>query len=341
MKHELHSIAVTGIGGGAGQSVVKALQNTAYRIVGLDGDPLGAGLYAVPSAYQIPYAKHADFIPALLDICAREKVAMLFPGLDAELPVLAANVDKFAAIGTRVIVSSPDVVEIADNKLQTFETLRAANISIPETIDLSTTATPRELPLPVPFILKPRSGGARSKSVYLIKEERQFLALRDNPTVDMTQFVAQAYIEGDEYTCGTVTLNGKHAGTIVMRRILRDGDTYKCFTVSDSRIEEEVAKVVAAVQPNGPLNVQLRVQNGVPYIFELNARCSGTTGARALAGFNEPQMIADFFLKGQAPSFSVKPISILRYWKELVVENDAISHLRETGHIEPTEHSQL
>ncbi|WP_152763551.1 ATP-grasp domain-containing protein [Paraburkholderia franconis] len=341
MKHEPQSIAVTGIGGGAGQSIVKALQSTTYRIVGLDGDLLGAGLYAVPSAYQIPYAKHPDFISALLDICAREKVAMLFPGLDAELPILAANVDKFSAVGTRVVVSSSEVVEIADNKLRTFETLRAANVSIPETVDLSAIATAQELPLAVPFILKPRSGGARSKSVYLIKEERQFHALRDNSSVDMTQFVAQAYIEGDEYTCGTVTLNGQHAGTIVMRRILRDGDTYKCFTVDDARIEEEVAKVVAAVQPSGPLNVQLRVQNGVPYIFELNARCSGTTGARALAGFNEPQMIADFFLKGHTPSFSIKPVSILRYWKELVVENDAISRLREAGHIEATEHPQL
>lgn len=332
---------MTGIGGGAGQSIVKALQNAPYRVVGLDGDSLGAGLYAVPSAYRIPFAKHPDFIATLLDICAREKVAMLFPGLDAELPVLAANVDKFSAIGTRVVVSSPEVVEIADNKLRTFDTLRNAGISIPDTIDLSTTVTSQKLPLPVPFILKPRSGGARSKSVYLVKDELQFQALQGDPSVDMTQFVAQAYIEGDEYTCGTVTLNGQHAGTIVMRRILRDGDTYKCFTVNEPRIEEEVAKVVAAIQPNGPLNVQLRVQNGIPYIFELNARCSGTTGARALAGFNEPQMIADFFLKGLPPSFNVKPVSILRYWKELVVENDAISNLQETGHIETREHPQL
>jgi carbamoyl-phosphate synthase large subunit len=50
------SIGVTGLGGGVGQSIRKALAETDYRIVGMDGEPLGAGLYTVPSAYVIPYA---------------------------------------------------------------------------------------------------------------------------------------------------------------------------------------------------------------------------------------------------------------------------------------------
>lgn len=329
------SIGVTGVGGGAGQSIVKALQATDYRVVGMDGDALGAGLYAVPSAYTIPYANRPDFIPALLKICRKENCSLLFPGLDAELAVLAKHVDAFAEIGTRVVVSNPAIIEIADNKLRTFEFLRAAGVSVPNTVDLERLTPQHHLPLPTPFIVKPRSGGARSKDVYIVKDDAKFQSLRQDRSIDLTQFVAQEYIDGDEFTCGTVTLEGTHFGTIVMRRILRDGDTYKCFTVNDAHIEEEVAKVVAAVKPIGPLNVQLRVRDGVPYIFELNARCSGTTGARALSGFNEPKAIADFLLKGILPSFSIKYISVLRYWNELVVENDSIVQIRENGYLAP------
>ena len=75
--------------------------------------------------------------------------------------------------------------------------------------------------------------------------------------------------------------------------------------------------------------MQLRLKDGKPYVFEINARCSGTTAARTLSGFNEPKMIADYLLKGIEPTFAIKEQTILRYWKELVVENDEVSELKE------------
>ena len=40
-------VAVTGVGGGVGQSIIKALQDTPHQLVGIDSDLLGAGLYGV------------------------------------------------------------------------------------------------------------------------------------------------------------------------------------------------------------------------------------------------------------------------------------------------------
>ena len=73
------------------------------------------------------------------------------------------------------------------------------------------------------------------------------------------------------------------------------------------------------------------MKKGKPYVFEINARCSGTTAARTLSGFNEPKMIADYLLKGIEPSYEIKEQTILRYWKELVVENDEILEMKEKG----------
>jgi carbamoyl-phosphate synthase large subunit len=113
-----------------------------------------------------------------------------------------------------------------------------------------------------------------------------------------------------------------------MRRILRDGDTHKCFTEINEKIEQEVRLVVDTIKPFGACNVQLRVKDGTPYVFEINARCSGTTAARSLSGFNEPRMIADFLLKGIEPTYKIKEQTILRYWNELVIENDLVLNLK-------------
>ncbi len=40
------SVAVTAVGGVIGQVIIKALQNTAYSVVGINSEVLGAGLYA-------------------------------------------------------------------------------------------------------------------------------------------------------------------------------------------------------------------------------------------------------------------------------------------------------
>jgi carbamoyl-phosphate synthase large subunit len=72
----------------------------------------------------------------------------------------------------------------------------------------------------------------------------------------------------------------------------------------------------------------------VPYVFEFNARCSGTTYCRTLAGFNEPLMTANLLLRGIPPAYRIRPITILRYWKELVVENSFIARLSTEGSVE-------
>jgi carbamoyl-phosphate synthase large subunit len=326
------NIAVSGTGGGVGQSIIKSLYGTEYDVIALDGEVLGTGLYAAKRSYIIPYSNHPEFIEKALEICEKEQCKLFFPGLDAELPVLAENIDRFAAIGTTVIVSSRDVIEISDNKMVTFTKLSEHNISVPLTINMADHSI-KDIDLGYPFVLKEREGGARSQNLYIVKSQAELDSIIDKG-VDLTNYVAQEYIDGDEYTCGTVNLDNECRGVIVMRRILRDGDTYKCFTVKNEMIEDAVREIVNVIKPFGACNIQLRVRDGEVYVFEINARCSGTTAARTLSGFNEPKMIADFLCHGLEPSYEIKEQTILRYWKELVVPNDKVDVLRQNGFIE-------
>jgi carbamoyl-phosphate synthase large subunit len=318
------NILVTGVGGGVGQSVLKALAQTPYGVVATDAEVLAAGLHAAPRAYAGLYASDARFIDQLIAVCLSEQCGLIIPGHDVELLPLSENIDRFKSHGIVPIVSSPEIIRVCDDKLATTAFLRSLGLPAPETKMLCDTPAFEQ-----PVVLKPQRGGARSRNTYIARTKRDFDLFCE--LVDPNNCIVQEYIEGDEYTCGSVTLDGSCQGVIVMRRILRDGDTYKAFVEHNPPLEATVRTIVETLKPFGACNIQLRVRNGRAYVFEINARCSGTTAARALAGFNEPKIIADYLLSGIAPTSSVKEVTILRYWQELVVPNAHIEQLRETG----------
>lgn len=320
----MKNILVTGVGGGVGQSVLKALAQTPYGVVATDSEALAAGLHAAPRAYLGRYASDPQFVDRLLEICLAEQCGLIFAGHDVELRPLSENVDRFKGHGIVPVVSSPAVIRSCDDKLATTEFLNSLGLPTPQTKRLSDVRAFEH-----PIVLKPQRGGARSRGTYVVKTENEFDLYRQ--LVDPDNCVAQEYIDGDEYTCGSVTLDGKCLGVIVMRRILRDGDTYKAFVEHNPALEATVRTIVEALKPFGACNIQLRVKDGQAYVFEINARCSGTTAARALAGFNEPQIIADYLLNGVEPTYSVNEVTILRYWQELVVPNTDIDQLRQDG----------
>ncbi len=320
------NIAVTGVGGGVGQNIIKSLEYSDYNVVALDGDHLAVGLYMSKTAYLIPYANKDNYIPKLLEICKNENISLLFPGVEPELMPLSLNRHLFDEIGTKVVVSRPEVITISGNIQLAFEHLKRSGVNVPNTF-LAEKFNPNKESYP--FVLRQKAGGARAKNTYLIRNSREWKAALKKIESDISNYIIMEYIEGDEYTCGSINLNGSCEGVIVMRRILRGGETYRCFTIKNDVIEVEVRKILEAIKPFGAFNVEFKLKDGKPYVFEVTARCSGTTAARACAGFNEPKMIADYLLKGIKPEYSFKEQTILRYWKELVVDNDLIAELKQ------------
>src|SRR5262245_629669 len=323
------TILVTGVGGGVGQSIIKCLTGAGVRVIGADASEQAAGLYSVDKAVLVPRASDPDYSNRLLAICRSEHVRVIFPGLDLELPVLARDADLFLKEGIRPIISSPEVVRLCDDKFETALFLKRHGFPTPRTVRLDVD-DPRTVAFPM--VLKPRTGGSRSWGVFFVRNEEE-LAHR-LPMIDRRNYVAQELIDGDEYTCGTVNFDGTTAGPIVMKRFLRDGDTHKAFVVRNPAMEEHVSSAARKLGALGSCNFQLRLRDGVPFIFEINARCSGTTHARALAGFNEPRMILEYLREGRFPCCSIREICILRYWQELVVDYASMESLRRSGSLE-------
>ena len=59
------------------------------------------------------------YIDNLLEICNEDRIDLIIPTIDTDLLVLSENKGRFAGIGTRVMISSPDMIRICRDKNNT------------------------------------------------------------------------------------------------------------------------------------------------------------------------------------------------------------------------------
>ena len=324
----MKKLLVTGVGGGVGQSLIKALQFSEYEVIAVDSSTQAVGLYVNNKSYLGFQANDPQFIPRLLEICKIENVGIIFPGHDVELIPLAEAKSKFKNYGITISISEPNIIEICDDKLKTYKFLTENGFNSPKTVLFENFKWQEGS-----YVLKPRIGGARSRNTYVVHNFLEFEIY--SKLIDPNNCVVQEFIAGTEYTCGAIKLLDDCENVIVMRRELRSGDTYKAYVEKNLQIKDYIKKVIDTLSPFGACNVQLKFRNGEIYIFEINARSSGTTAARALAGFNEPLAIANTILQNKPTLLIDNEITIFRYWQELSVENNAILHLKENGFVNP------
>lgn len=323
------TVFVTGAGGGVGQGIIKALRlidDVELRIVAADMSPLSAGLYAADLACIVPAASSPSYVDTLVKIFLDLDVDFYLPGTDVELEICAAAAERIRAeAGTRVVVVPTETVRIADDKYLTFEFLSSKGLGVPATF---LPGTVDATALVYPAVVKPRSG-CRSKGYRVVACQAELAAaVAEQPDSIIQEFVGTA---DSEYTCTVVGINGNRSEPFVLRRWLRDGDTYRAVPVVDKTVSDYVSEVSATLELEGPCNFQLRVDGGEPKLLEINARCSGTTPLCAQLGFNP----LEYYLKA-ALGLEYQPairygVTVLRYWAEMIVADEHVSALREGG----------
>lgn len=331
-QHRLVSVLVTGGGALLGQGILRALRNSGLQAITttVDVSPLSAGLYWGGEAFLVPPAAAPGYLESVYALLARVRPDILLVGTDVELALLADSRHEIQQkFGTRVIVSSPEVVAIADDKFKTANFFRDRGFAAPMSALATDVDAVQRLIAAIgfPLIVKP-CVGARSYGVSLV-HDRQSL---DDAASRVENAVVQECVgEADaEYTASGLCFDGVCDAVIVMRRDLRDGNTYRAFTVDDAGLSTRVRQWTEALQPYGPANFQFRIdKSGEPKVFEINARFSGTTPLRAHAGFNEVEMcIRKILWNEPITQPAILPVTILRHWSETVVPQDQPAQIR-------------
>lgn len=321
------NILVTGAGGGVGQGVIKSLKMIAdldLNVIAADMSELAVGLYAGDKAYLVQACTSPTYLQSLGIIFKKESVDYYFPGTDVELAFCAKQKDHILKeYGVRTVISSLEAVEIADDKYKTYSFLKGNGFHYPETRWLKDFLGSNEIDFPV--IVKPAIG-CRSIGVFKVNNEKELSQYASNPG----GIVVQQLIGDDnsEYTCTVVKVGNHLSPVIALKRVLRSGDTYRAEPVQSEVIEAYVNEVAAKLDIDGACNFQLRLDSmGVPRIFEINCRYSGTTPFCAQLGFNP----VEYYLKKRLDLNYVFRMDydsvVLRYWSEVVVKKEELSIL--------------
>ena len=242
------------------------------RVLATDLRPeLSPACHQADAAFPVPRCTSPEFVPALLDLCRREGVDLVVPTIDPELAALSAHAAEFAAVGTRVVVSAPAVVALANNKLATARQLAAAAIPTPESLTLADyLADSRRLRWPV--IAKPNGGSA---SVGIIRP-RQVQDLADLPREN---YLVQELWEGREFTVNVFfNQDGRLCSVVPHERIeVRSGEVSKGTTHRIPGLRTAAEKLARALEGAcGPLCFQaVMTASGEFAVFEINARFGG------------------------------------------------------------------
>ena len=310
---------VTGAGALLGQGIIRALRLSSLKaeLVAVDPNRDAVGLFWADRSHVILPVADPGYLDRFREVLAAERPDVVLVGTDVELPVLASHRHELEKeFHCHVVVSDSRVVEIANDKWLTYLFLKEAGLPHPRSSlpqDVNTLVEQTGFPL----IVKPRVG-ARSVGVELVKNRSELAAALDRqPGLVVQENVGDSK---SEFTAGVVYFDGEAPISIVMRRDLRDGNTYRAFVDADAALNDYVRRVAVALRPYGPVNFQFRTDGGVPKIFEINGRYSGTTPMRARAGFNEVEIVIRRLLdRVPLRQPAVANVSFLRYWDELMI----------------------
>ena len=320
-------VLVTGVGGGVGQGVVKALKlikDLDIYIVTADMSELASGLYGGDYSYLVPAASDKKYFERIKEICTEQNIDFYFPGTDVELINCANYASELkSSLNVDIIVSPINVIEIADDKYKTARFLMENNFNYPETF------LPEDVDwdkIKFPVIVKPRVG-CRSIGVHLVENVDAAKAAM----VSIDSPVIQEYIDGPEYTCTVAIYNDVISDVLCLRRDLRSGDTFRAFPVKSEVIETYVKEIAIKIGVVGSCNFQLRVTSlGEPKLFEINSRFSGTTPFCSYLGFNPVEFCLKTKLGLKYESQIDYDKVVLRHWSEVVVEKESLESLKKT-----------
>lgn len=256
-------------------------------------------------AIQVPSIYCDTYIEKLKELIRSYDIDAIISLNDLELPLLSKNRNTLEDLGAKVIVSSPEVIDIAFDKWRTFKFFKEIGVDTPKTYitlsDAQNALAKGELEFPL--VIKPRWGSASiaidivengvelDLAYQLQRIKIQKSILKDASSEDMEKSILiQEKINGDEY--GIDLLNdfeGNHYGSFIRKKLgMRSGETDKAISVINEDFSK-IARIIAEKTKHiGNMDCDFFVSNGKVYYLEMNPRFGGGYPFSHEAGINTP-----------------------------------------------------
>lgn len=303
------------------------------KIIATDMQLSAPALQAADIKIQVPAVYDPNYIDITLDICKSYNINVLLSLNDLELPILAENKYRFEELGVKVIVSSPDVIDICFDKYKTVKWVESLGLKAPKTYvrleDAKKAIASREVSFPL--FMKPRWGsGSIGLETITDMEELDIyynlLSKKIKKSILATASIGNEYImiqeklPGNEFGLDIMNdLYGNNVGVSVKQKLaMRAGETDKAITRDLPEVREMGRTIGAALKHIGNLDVDIMQRaNGDYCVLELNPRFGGGYPFSHEAGVNMPKAIIEW-VRGEI----VNPDILIPKYNRMFAKND-------------------
>ncbi len=313
-------ILVTGIAGDIGNGIGRILRDSdsMTKLIGCDVHNQHMGQLIFDACKVVPMANEPDYIEKLLKIAKEHEVDAIVPTSEPELRHLTKQGISQCIDKIPLVMPNLKAMEVGFDKLLTANFLAEHNLLFPWTIKVSGN-DPKKLPC----IIKSRFG-AGNQEVRLI-DDKELVPYYQKifPDHIWQECIGTA---DEEYTCGLYRSASGEFRSIVFRRRLSAGITTYGELAANSQIDQLCFKIATALELKGSINVQLRLTNDGPIVFEINPRFSSTVRFRHKLGFEDLIWSISEKLYGILPPYKALPKAgakiFRRYEEEIFFENE-------------------
>jgi carbamoyl-phosphate synthase large subunit len=272
-------ILITGIGGDISQGVATILRENRpdLRLVGVDVHAQHGGHLFVDQFALVPSASAPDYVDALKAIVRKYSVDLVIPMSEPELGVTWPFLEL--APGVKWVTSGERVVEAGLDKLKTIGALTSLGVPVPWTKPVS-----EGRPIAFPCILKNRFGSG-SRAVFTVRndEDLDYLVKR-SPEAIFQELLEPA---DREVTCAVYRRRDGEVASLLMLRRLTGGYTGWAKVIKDEETSRMCEVIAQGLDLRGSMNIQLRLTDKGPRVFEINPRFSSTVLMRHRVGFTD------------------------------------------------------
>jgi carbamoyl-phosphate synthase large subunit len=296
-------ILVSGASGIVGYGTLRSLKNTGKDLIligtTLYEDSVAQGFCdifekAIPTTAE-------NYIPWLIEIIQKHRVDLLIPGIEADLYKWTENKNLIESTGALILTNDLALIKLCKDKWEFYNKLKKINSPYLIPTSLNTNYNEIVAAFGIPFLLKPKRGFG-SQGIVKVTSEAVFDLHKDQiGAVLMVQQIVGN--DSEEYTTSAFC-DGEgsyYASMTLQRKLAKDGYTDRAETCELENINEVLNHFCKHFKPIGPTNFQFRKHNGELKLLEINPRISSSTSIRTAFGYNESEMVVDYYLEHKTP----------------------------------------
>lgn len=308
-------------------SLVRAFQQALAqegggKVIAVDASPLAPALYFSDEHYVVPESCKPEFLELMLHLCEQQSIKLLIPTRDEELPFFAEYREKFADVGTFVMVPAPAIVRICQDKRLFIKFCQESGFAIPKSYE--------GIGLPVdiefPLFVKPWHGKGGRQAIRIDSKEELEMVLKQMPDA-----IVQEFVKAPEYTIDLFADFSGRVISVVPRERIRifGGESFVTRTAKDPGLIEQAIQLATKLQLIGHNTIQCFYDNNIVKFIEVNPRFGGAAHLGFAAGAPTPVFLVKL-LKGETLEPRIGEFKdnyiMLRYTEDLFLDAESLTN---------------